>query len=407
APKIADRRDAELPYALNYVARPSGVRLVASNCLICHATTLAGRVVIGLPDASKDFTQPDPLSGARGASLRLLARTTLSRDAYAELTRVLRVVDVIASFPRPNTVGVNAADGMFAALTMHREPDTLKWRERADPAAGPVPTRMIYGDVPAWWNTHRRARLFHTGFGHGDRARILMTGALLCLEDRAEAERIDRYFPDVYAFINALRAPRYQDFSSLPIAYDRAQRGHKIYDARCRGCHGGKDGEGADPLDLVPLAQVGTDPVYAQVTRTESELPEASAIDYYFGFFNRSWFGTYGARALLQRPAQSGYAPPPLDGVWATAPYFHNASVPTLEGVLDPARRPTRFKRSFQAADYDFERLGWPYTEVTRKGDDPEVYDTTQHGNSNAGHTFAADLTPEARRDLFEYLKTF
>jgi hypothetical protein len=157
----------------------------------------------------------------------------------------------------------------------------------------------------------------------------------------------------------------------------------------------------------VPIELVGTDPVYAQVTRLASDLPEASAIDYFFNFFNRSWFGNYGARAALERPLQSGYAAPPLDGVWATAPYFHNGSVPTLDGVLDPALRPTRFKRSFDSADYDFERLGWPYTEVERKGDDVRVYDTTQHGNSNAGHTFSADLAPDARRDLLEYLKTF
>jgi hypothetical protein len=289
---------------------------------------------------------------------------------------------------------------------MHRAPDTLQWRNQADPVAGPIPTRMIYSDVPAWWNTHRRARLFHTGFGHGDHARILMTGALLCLEDRAEAERIDRYFGDVYAFIHALRAPHYEEFSTLPVLQDRAARGRAIYVERCRDCHGGKDGEGIEPLAMVPLEQVGTDPLYAQVTRAESDLPEASSIDYFFGFFNRSWFGTYGARASLERPTQSGYAPPALDGVWASAPYFHNGSVPTLDAVLDPTLRPTRFKRSFDPADYDFVRVGWPYTEVPVKGDDTKVYDTTQYGYSNAGHTFGAELTPEARRDLFEYLKT-
>jgi len=30
-----------------------------------------------------------------------------------------------------------------------------------------------------------------------------------------------------------------------------------------------------------------------------------------------------------------GYQAPPLDGVWATAPYFHNGSVPTIADVLD------------------------------------------------------------------------
>jgi hypothetical protein len=35
-----------------------------------------------------------------------------------------------------------------------------------------------------------------------------------------------------------------------------------------------------------------------------------------------------------------------------------------------------------------------------------KVYDTTQPGRSNAGHTFGDDLTEDERRALIEYLKT-
>ena len=406
--KIPDRRDAALPYDLNYVTRPSGVRVVASNCLTCHASKLGGRLVIGLGDVARDFTQANGLSGALGASLRLVARAALDAEEERELARVLRVVDVVARFPRPDTIGVNPADGLFGALTMHRDPTSLVWHERADPAAGPVPGRIIYSDVPAWWNTRRRERLFHTGFAGGDRARIMMTSALLCLEDSSEAERIDAYFPDVRAYIESLPVPRYQDFSALPIVPERAERGGALYRVHCQRCHGGRDGEADAPRALVALEELGTDPVYTQVTQADNSLPEARTIDYFFGFFNRSWYGTFGATGRLERPTRLGYAAPPLDGVWATAPYFHNGAVPTLEGVLDPARRPTRFRRAFDADAYDFERLGWPYVEVASKGDaDSDVYDTTRLGNSNAGHTFSADLPPEARRDLLEYLKTF
>jgi hypothetical protein len=100
------------------------------------------------------------------------------------------------------------------------------------------------------------------------------------------------------------------------------------------------------------------------------------------------------------------YSAPPLDGVWATAPYFHNGSVPTLDAVLDARLRPSIFRRSFDPAKYDFERLGWPYEPVVSKGRDATVYDTTRKHYRNGGHTFAAGLTDDERRDLLEYLKT-
>jgi mono/diheme cytochrome c family protein len=405
--KIPDRRDAQLPYDLNYVTRPSGVRLLATNCLLCHAGKLGGRLLIGLPDVSRDYTQADPLTGLPGIALRAATSLLLRRDEQVELARILRVIDVVSLFPRPDTIGLNPADGLFGALAMHRDPDTLVWKERADEAAGPIPKRIIFTDVPPWWNTHRKDALFYTGFARGDHARIIMTSALLCLDDKAEAERIDTYFPDVRAYIASLRAPRYEEFSPLPIDAARADRGQPLYQERCRRCHAGKDSEPGQPLAFVALDKVGTDPIYARVSAQGSGLPEASTIDYFFAFFNRSWYGTYGARARLTQLPQPGYPAPALDGVWATAPYFHNASVPTLEGVLDPTLRPARFKRAFDSDQYDYERVGWPYTQPAEKGGDAAVYDTSQLGNSNTGHDFSGDLSAEQRRDLLEYLKTF
>jgi len=38
---------------------------------------------------------------------------------------------------------------------------------------------------------------------------------------------------------------------------------------------------------------------------------------------------------LLMAVCSIGRADPPLDGIWATAPYLHNGSVPTLAALLD------------------------------------------------------------------------
>jgi hypothetical protein len=55
-----------------------------------------------------------------------------------------------------------------------------------------------------------------------------------------------------------------------------------------------------------------------------------------------------------------GYQTPPLDGVWATAPYFHNGSVPTIAGVLESKSRPSIYTRSFSTEKdaYDQQRVG-------------------------------------------------
>jgi mono/diheme cytochrome c family protein len=406
--KIADRRDKDLPYDSSYVTRPSGVTLVSTNCLFCHAAKLGGQLVIGLPEVNRDFTQQDPLTGVSGATLRLAARVILDTPAELELARTLRIVDATAQFPRPDTIGINPADSLFGMLAMHRDPQTLRWLATPDPMAGAVPKRIIFTDVPALWNTHRRPHLFNTGFAHGDLARVMMTASLLCLEDSKEAELIDAYFPDIRAYIHSLRAPKYEAISGLSIDQAIAQRGQAHFENLCRRCHGDKDGAGsAPPRTFVALAEVETDPIYAEVTARENDLPEGQTINYFFGFFNRSWYGTHGAVGKLIRPSFPGYVPPPLDGIWATAPYFHNGSVPTLDGVLNPELRPRIFRRSFDPDSYDFQRLGYPYQERLAKLADPAIYDTTQLGNSNQGHRFAAGLTDAERAELLEYLKIF
>jgi mono/diheme cytochrome c family protein len=289
---------------------------------------------------------------------------------------------------------------MFGVLASHRDAETLEWHDQADPDAR-LDIDMVFTDVPAWWNLHRRDRMFYSGFGRGNHARIMMSTSLLCVEDAAEAEAIDAYFPDIQAFILSLRAPRYEDVAKLPIDSERAARGRETFMNTCVRCHGDAQSD-IDPRPSVDAEEVGTDPAYA----ISSSRDGAGAVGYYFDFFNRSWYGTHGSGGHLERAEVPQYSPPPLDGVWATAPYFHNGSVPTLDAVLDPALRPSIFRRSFQPEDYDFERLGWPYQEVESKGSDTSVYDTTQRAQGNGGHTFAAGLTAEERRDLLEYLKT-
>jgi len=132
-----------------------------------------------------------------------------------------------------------------------------------------------------------------------------------------------------------------------------------------------------------------------------------------FGQAYLQWFAEsfYGEVARLD--PQYGYMAPPLDGVWASAPYFHNGSVPTVAGVLASATRPRYWTRSFDSKDYDPAALGWLHTALDHgHADEPDpatrrqIYDTTQFGHGNAGHVFGDSLTPADRAAVIESLKT-
>ncbi|TDQ50495.1 c-type cytochrome [Permianibacter aggregans] len=92
----------------------------------------------------------------------------------------------------------------------------------------------------------------------------------------------------------------------------------------------------------------------------------------------------------LDLPQQiRGYKPRPLAGVWATPPFLHNGSVPSVYQMLLPPEQ--RDKRFFSGPrDYDPAHLG--YITEAKPGNEKNGYwfDTTEPGNHNTGHGFAA-----------------
>ena len=125
-------------------------------------------------------------------------------------------------------------------------------------------------------------------------------------------------------------------------------------------------------------------------------------------------------------PAGEGYIAPPLVGIWASAPYFHNGSVPTIEAVLNSTERPEIWARNhLDPFAYDLEHVGMACKPVSRaefdesaeraKGKPPTtqaaidhgaIYDTTAFGHANTGHTFGDGLSSEERRAIIEFLKS-
>ena len=100
-------------------------------------------------------------------------------------------------------------------------------------------------------------------------------------------------------------------------------------------------------------------------------------------------------------PSGLAYKARPLDGIWATAPYLHNGSVPTLRALLTaPALRPKTF--FVGSRDFDPVNVGFD----TAAGPDRFRFDTTITGNSNAGHDWGTSLAPDDLEALLEYLKS-
>ncbi len=132
-------------------------------------------------------------------------------------------------------------------------------------------------------------------------------------------------------------------------------------------------------------------------------LPVRHVFDPAAAFINSTWFG-----ADHPMTSTGGYLAPPLLGVWATAPYFHNGSVPTLDGVLDSTARPTSWRRN-PTTEYDSVAVGLAVVITPPAGTGIQrrkTFDTSLPGMSSAGHTFGDDLDAATRRDLIEYLKT-
>lgn len=100
-----------------------------------------------------------------------------------------------------------------------------------------------------------------------------------------------------------------------------------------------------------------------------------------------------------------------LNGIWATAPYLHNGSVPSLYELLLPRRgpkdpptggnfRPDKFEVG--SREFDPKKVGLKSSGIPTGF----LFDTAHKGNSNAGHNYGTNLSDEDRWDLVEYLKS-
>jgi hypothetical protein len=247
--------------------------------------------------------------------------------------------------------------------------------------------------------------------------------------------------------LSRLAPPKWPEEVFGKIDRDKARAGEALFANNCASCHNmwpytwtpaNKYGKRWIEVGLVPQPYVGTDrgqfddlrpyaitlqlapyleppfkdkPIiptgYLYVNLQERilataldklKLTEAQAVE------------IHGYRAFpLEPPPRDVYKAAPRDGVWATPPFMHNGSVPNLYEILLPAAE--RTKKFYVGREFDPVKVGLDTTATSGF-----LFDTSERGNSNAGHSFedgptgngviGPRLTDEQRWALVEYLKS-
>lgn len=348
---------------------------VSIDCMVCHGGSVMGKSYVGLGNSSLDIQSLfEDLSTADGRSGKL-------------------------PFAFSNVRGTTEAGGMAVYLLGFRKPDLQVVPKRADLGLHDD----LCEDTPAWWVLKKKKTMYHTGGVDAESVRSKMQFMMTPITMASEFHKAEPAFRDIQAYLKTIEAPKYP----LPIETSVAARGKLLFEDNCVKCHGQYGEKWTYPNKVIPLNEIGTDP-----KRFEGIEPK-------FGmYYNQTWFAKEKQGWLLddmESFATLGYQAPPLDGIWASAPYFHNGSVPTLDDVLNSKNRPKLYTRSFKTDEsaYDSVKVGWKVTPV-RAPTDPrispyerrKVYDTSKPGRSNAGHTYGDHLTEDERRAVIEYLKT-
>jgi len=218
-------------------------------------------------------------------------------------------------------------------------------------------------------------------------------------------------------FAGKIKPPDWPQELLGKIDQERVKRGATLFTEHCGKCHPAFPADGGLAPDLLfDVKTVGTDPLRAE-TFAET-LPSGpfkgtpffqAVHDTMIKIRDKSYEDNQVDAAMAKAFARGRpddwrgtgkYAGRPLVAIWATGPYLHNGSVPTLHDLLLPAKdRPTTF--FVGSREYDPEKLGYA-THVEGKKDN---FDTSTPGNRNIGHEYGSELTVEQRKDLLEYLK--
>ncbi|MFK7777283.1 MAG: cytochrome c [Gimesia sp.] len=355
---------------LGYVVTPEQKWVM--NCFNCHGGKVAGTVIPGAPNSH--------------VALHTLTED-VSKIKLMQLKKLSHMDLAAIGIPLGTTHGTTNSVIFGVVLDSLRDPDMNFDRSRS------VPLLLHHDmDPQAWWNVKRKQKIYADGFITKNH-RMLMQFILIPRNNARKIKEWEADFADILAYIESLEAPHYR----WKIDQTLADQGKPIFNDNCARCHGTYGDHPTYPEKTIPIAKLKTDPVRL------NSLPSA-----YRDALNQSWLSRYGKDPVIADPG--GYVAPPLNGVWASAPYFHNGSVPTLWHVLHPDKRPAIWKRTENG--YDLTKVGLEIETFSNMPDHLSTmqkrmyFDTSKFGKKATGHSYPNNLSQSQKHAVLEYLKT-
>lgn len=398
------------------------------SCATCHAGRVFDSPTLGLHNrrstANNMFVMYKPMFEQVGPTAFALG--TGADAGETDLWRMSRENIRYVRSVEPSALGLDTALAHTILSLGTRELDA--WATRTDDSwqnPRDNPLQHYPSDVkPAtWWLTKYKNKFFSDGSLVSGNP---VLGALLVNEFGRGTDLVafDLWINDNWHVIEefttgifATEAPSFFDHFE-PEAFDMAaaKRGEALFVEHCGRCHGTYDKGWSRPdaasLSLreqletdrvvyfadTPIVDVGTDPHRRKSVEYIQDINDLQISQKY---------------DLLLVP-QDGYVPPPLEGIWARWPYFHNNSAPTLCAVLTPAdKRPAVYQYgniTNQAVDFDSGCNGYPLDAPPHFD---QVFDTSVPGLSATGHDEGIFLdggeerfSPEQKTDLIRFLQT-
>jgi hypothetical protein len=238
---------------------------------------------------------------------------------------------------------------------------------------------------------------------------------------------------DVHRTLKRLESPQWPEAILGKIDRTLAGRGGPLFAQHCASCHqpidrGTHAGSGNQPgpvtvtIKTVSLEEIGTDPRQAKLFAQRmvnlehiggpAQIQYLKAAELLAGRVVDQWAKASAENGYLEQEVDNGrqdefrgpqaYRARPLNGLWATPPYLHNGSVPSMDDLLRPvSRRPRIFYVG--SWEYDPSKVGLV---VGSPFEGAFMFDTRLPGNSNTGHEYGTGLSDDDRKALLEYLKT-
>lgn len=431
---VLTQREKELPMGATLL-ESHGKPGMTFSCATCHSADLFGVKVLGLtnrfPRANDFFHEGSRVAPYINSYVfkDLLKSSEEDRLMFIDSKEAIRYVGT----KPPVVLGLDTSLAQVAMSLSRRAQDPYSTKT-PDSYKHPRPNKlekMVADSKPAvWWNLKYKNRWLsdgsivsgnpvHTNFLWNEIGR----GTDLKSLEKWLGEN-DGKIRELTAAVFASRPPRYEKFFGInSLDIEKAKRGQKHFALACARCHGtytkGWDLPEAGTLpdeELIqnvnltyhkktPVRDVGTDPGRYLGMREFADALNSLQISKSLG--------------TVVEP-QKGYVPPPLDGIWARWPYFHNNSIPNLCALLTKAsQRPVNYwagKAVSKETDFDRDCVGYPLNErtpVAWKKNKDLFYDTTKEGMRNTGHDegiFLKDgieiFTASEKSELIEYLKT-